>query len=203
MKKGKFIVIEGCEGVGKSRQCRLLVDRLSADGVDVLATREPGGSPLAEELRRLILSPEYAPDAIAELYMYSAARRDHLNNVVIPALDVGKTVICDRFVYSTLAYQGYARGLDIDFVRRVNAFTVAPVKVDLALFLDLTPEAGFARKGGADGADRLERENVEFFNKVYNGFKEMCDNGELTRIDASGSKEETAEKIYRAVVEAL
>lgn len=203
MKKGKFIVIEGCEGAGKSKQSKLLTDALNAHGIDAVATREPGGAPLAEELRRIILSPEYAPSALAELYLYSAARRDHLDSVVFPALDAGKVVVCDRFMYSTLAYQGYARGLDLDFVRRVNAYTVAPLKVDLALFLDIPPEDGFARKGGADKGDRLERESLAFFNKVYEGFTDMCARGELVRIDARGEKEETAEKIYRAVAEVL
>ena len=203
MSKGKFIVIEGCEGAGKSRQSKLLVEALTEGGVDAIATREPGGAPLAEELRRIILSPEYAPSALSELYLYSAARRDHLDAVVLPALKAGKVVVCDRFIYSTLAYQGYARGLDLDFVRRVNEYTVAPLKVDLALFLDITPEDGFKRKGGADSTDRLERESLDFFNKVYFGFTEMCARGDLKRIDAHGTREETAKKIYSAVKEVL
>ncbi len=203
MKKGKFIVLEGCEGAGKSRQTKLLAEALETRGMEVIATREPGGAPLAEALRKLILDPEYAPDALAELYMYSAARRDHLNNVVLPALDGGKIVVCDRFIYSTLAYQGYARGLDIEFVREVNARTIAPLKPDLALFLDVPPDEGFKRKGGADNTDRLERENSEFFARVYDGFKEMCARGELTAVDASGTKEETAKKILDEVLRIL
>lgn len=203
MSKGKFIVIEGCEGAGKSRQSKILVETLISRGVEAIATREPGGAPLAEELRRIILSPEYSPGALSELYLYSAARRDHLDAVVFPALEAGKTVVCDRFIYSTLAYQGYARGLDLDFVRRVNEYTIFPLKIDLALFLDVTPQDGFARKGGADRADRLERESLAFFDKVYDGFTDMCGRGELKRIDAGGTKDETAEKIYRAVADVL
>lgn len=203
MKNGKFIVLEGCEGAGKSRQCKFLSEALIARGFDVVSTREPGGTPLAEGLRGMILDPAYSPDALSELYMYSAARRDHLNGVVFPALQSGKVVVCDRFVYSTLAYQGYGRGLDIDFVREVNARTTAPLNVDLALFLDVTPEVGFERKGGADGADRLERENNEFFERVYVGFEDMCASGELIRIDAGGTKEETADKILREVLRIL
>lgn len=203
MMKGKFIVIEGCEGAGKSYQTHKLVDRLVADGLDVVATREPGGTTLAEELRRLILSPDYSPSALSELFMYSASRRDHLEKTVMPAVESGKIVICDRFIYSTLAYQGYARGLDLELVRKVNEYAIAPNKVDLALFLDITPEEGFARKGGADSSDRLERENLEFFNKVYHGFDEMCRLGELKRIDARGEREQTAEKLYSAVMEIL
>ena len=199
MNSGKFIVIEGVEGAGKSRQCALLTDALNAAGVPAITTREPGGAPLAEAVRTLLLDPAYSPDAVTELYLYSAARRDHLNEVVFPALAEGKVVVCDRFIYSTLAYQGYGRGLDLSFVRRVNEITVSPLKVDLGLFLDITPEAGFLRKGGANRADRLERESMEFFGRVYDGFKKMCEDGELTAIDVSGTKEQTAAKILSAV----
>lgn len=199
MSSGKFIVIEGVEGAGKSRQCALLTDALIGMGVPTLHTREPGGAALAEAIRGLLLDPAYSPDAIAELYLYSAARRDHLNKVVLPALEQGKVVVCDRFIYSTLAYQGYGRGLDLQFVRRVNQITIEPLKVDLGIFLDISPEAGFLRKGGADKGDRLERESLEFFNRVYGGFKQMCADGELTAIDVSGTKEQTAARILSAV----
>ena len=106
MSKGKFIVLEGIEGAGKSRQCRILTDTLVSRGVDAICTREPGGAPLGEALRTLILDPAYKPDALSELYMYLASRRDHLNHIVLPALEAGKTVVCDRFTYSSVAYQG-------------------------------------------------------------------------------------------------
>lgn len=201
--QGKFIVIEGVEGAGKSRQCKLLTQTLRDRGIDAVQTREPGGAELAEAVRALLLDTKYSPDAITELYLYSAARRDHLNKVILPALEQGKVVICDRFYFSTLAYQGYGRGLDLGLIRRVNAATVEPLKVDLGLFLDIAPAAGFARKGGADKADRLEREDIRFFERVYDGFKQMCACGELTAIDASGTKEQTAAKILAAVVAAL
>lgn len=203
MKNGRFIVLEGVEGAGKSRQCALLVDALKSRGVDAVLTREPGGAPLAEKLRELILSPFYVPDAIAELYMYSAARRDHLNAVVFPALERGAVVVCDRFIYSTLAYQGYGRGLDLGFIREVNRRTIEPLEVDLALFIDVSPEVGFKRKGGADSADRLEREDMEFFHRVYGGFSEMCERGELLRINADGEKQQTAQNILQAVLPIL
>ena len=203
MKKGKFIVIEGCEGAGKSKQSVMLKDALIARGFDAVVTREPGGAPLGEKLRELILDPSYAPDAVTELYMYSAARRVHLNESVFPMLESGKIIICDRFVYSTIAYQGYGRGLDVDFIREVNRKTIEPLKVDLALFLDVPPEVGFARKGGADKSDRLERESREVFGRVYDGFKAMSERGELVRIDACGEKAQTAEKILAAVLGAL
>ncbi len=199
MNKCRFIVLEGVEGAGKSRQCAMLADALNGMNIPTVLTREPGGAELAEKLRSLLLDPAYSPDAVTELYLYSAARRDHLNRIVFPALDSGKTVICDRFIYSTLAYQGYGRGLDLDFIREVNARTIEPLKIDLALFLDLPPELGFKRKGGADKTDRLERESLEFFERVYGGFNDMCNNGELVRIDASGEKQQTAQYISDAV----
>lgn len=197
--QGKFIVVEGVEGAGKSRQCKLLTDALNDMGIPTVLTREPGGAQMAEAIRAILLDPKYSPDAISELYLYSAARRDHLNKVVFPALESGKIVVCDRFTYSTLAYQGYGRGLDLQFIRRVNETTIAPLKVDLGLFLDISPEDGFKRKGGADRNDRLERETLDFFNRVYQGFKEMCGAGELVPIDVSGTKEQTAAKILSAV----
>lgn len=199
MNSGKFIVIEGVEGVGKSRQCALLSKALEEKGLPVVVTREPGGAPLSEMLRTLILDPLYSPDPVTELYLYSAARRDHLNKVVFPALEAGKIVVCDRFIYSTLAYQGYGRGIDLDFIREINAHTIYPLTVDLALFLDVPPEAGFLRKGGADKKDRLERETIEFFDRVYDGFKRMSAAGEIVAVDANGEKEQTAANILRAI----
>lgn len=199
MKQGRFIVLEGVEGAGKSTQCKRLADALSATGRSVVLTREPGGVPLAEKLRGLILDTAYTPDALTELYMYMAARREHLNKIVVPALAADKIVICDRFTYSTVAYQGYGRGVDIQFIRALNAETVKAVDVDLALFLDVPPAVGFARKGGADGGDRMESGGALFFERVYAGFKEMCAAGELTAIDASVDEQHTADKILKAV----
>ena len=203
MDKGKFIVLEGVEGVGKSKQAGFLKESLERRGIRSIVTREPGGAPLGEKLRELLLDPQYDEDAITELFMYSASRRVHLNEIVLPAIADGVTVICDRFTYSTVAYQGYGRGLDVDFIRAVNAKTIEPTKVDLALFLDLSPCDGFIRKGGADGGDRLERENIEFFDRVYDGFSAMADGGELVRIDARGTKEQTAALIMREVEKIL
>lgn len=203
MRQGKFIVLEGVEGAGKTSQSKRLAAALSAKGMDVVLTREPGGVPLAERLRELILDPEYTPDALTELYMYMAARREHLNKVIVPALAAGKTVICDRFTYSTLAYQGYGRGVDKEFIRTLNAETVKSVNVDIALFLDVPPAVGFARKGGADCGDRMESGGMQFFERIYDGFKKMCAAGELTAIDATVGEEQTAERILKAVESVL
>ncbi len=199
MTKGKFIVIEGCEGAGKSTQCAAAKDALKAMGVDAVVTREPGGTPLGEKIRALLLDRAYDPDALTELYMYSASRRVNLIESILPMLESGKTVICDRFIYSTVAYQGYGRGLDPEFVREVNAKTIEPLKVDAALFLDIEPDAAFKRKGGADQTDRLEMESSEFFNRVYNGFIDMCARGELMRIDGTGSEAEVGRRVLSAL----
>lgn len=199
MKQGKFIVLEGVEGAGKTSQCKRLAAALEAKGIDAVLTREPGGVPLAERLRALILDTEYTPDALTELYMYMAARREHLNKIILPALAAGKTVICDRFTYSTVAYQGYGRGVDIEFIRALNAETVKAAKVDIALFLDVPPAVGFARKGGADCGDRMESGGIAFFERIYDGFKAMCAAGELVAIDATVGEQAVAESILKAV----
>ncbi|MCH5351750.1 MAG: dTMP kinase [Clostridiales bacterium] len=203
MGKGKFIVIEGCEGAGKTTQCKRLHSALTSRGVDAVVTREPGGTPMGEQIRALLLDPKYSPDAVTELYLYSASRRVNLNEKIFPLLEAGKTVICDRFIYSTVAYQGYARGLDPDFVREVNRKTIEPLKVDLALFIDIAPEAGFIRKGGADKSDRLERESLEFFGKVYRGFSDMCKLGEMVRVDGLGTEDEVAALILKEAEKVL
>ncbi len=203
MQKGRFIVLEGGEGAGKSSQCARLTETLNARGYDAVATREPGGVVLAEKLRELILSPSYSPDGLTELYMYCAARREHLIERVFPMLEKGKIVVCDRFVYSTVAYQGYGRGLDTEFVRAINAMTISPLKVDLAIFLDVPPEVGFSRKGGADGNDRMEQSGSAFFKKVYDGFKSMCERGEMTRVDGTGTFDEVAAKILELTEKVL
>lgn len=196
---GKLIVVEGCEGAGKSLQCNRLKDALAALGINAIVTREPGGVPLSEQLRKIILSPKYNPDAVTELFLFAAARREHVNAVILPAISRGVTVICDRFTYSTLAYQGYGGGVDLDLIRAVNAAATCPVKTDIALFIDVTPECGFNRKGGADGGDRMENSGAEFFARVYRGFKELCKTDGLTAVDGNGSADDVSARILNAV----
>lgn len=201
---GKFVTIEGCEGVGKSTQVRKLKEYLSLRGIEAVFTREPGGTPVSEQIRGVILNPENKDmDDVTELLLYVAARRQHTQRFIKPELESGNIVFCDRYVDSTTAYQGYARGLGAEEVERLNALAVGDVKIDLTIFLDFPPEKAFARKGGRDIGDRLENEKMEFHKRVYEGFckiaeKEPC---RVVRLDASGAKEQTHEKIVKLLIE--
>ena len=143
--KGKFVTFEGCEGAGKSRQIALLEQHLKKTGVDYVLTREPGGSPVAEEIRRVILARENAEMTdVCEALLYAAARAQHLHDTVIPNLERGKLVICDRYLDSSYAYQAHARGLGMDYVRKINAFALQYLP-DTTIFLDLPPALAFRR----------------------------------------------------------
>lgn len=202
MKKGFFVTIEGCEGVGKSTLLRGLKDYLETAGRDAVFTREPGGTEVAERIRAVILDPENAAmTPTAELLLYAAARAQHTEEKIIPAVRDGKLVICDRYSDSTLAYQSYARGLDRGECLAADEIARRGVKPDLTVFLDLSPERGFARKGGADKGDRLEREKIDFHERVYAGFRAIAesDPDRVVAVDASKSKEE----VLAAVVNLL
>ncbi len=174
---GFFITFEGIEGSGKSTQMEMLKHYLTDRGADVLTLREPGGTLLGEKVRELILKEWDEPvDPMAELFLYEACRAQVVANVIRPALKSGKTVVCDRFTDSTLAYQGYARGLDIDAVRYMNDRATGGLAPDLTVLIDLAPEAGLARVGGRGGReDRLEKESVLFHKKVRDGYLKIAE----------------------------
>lgn len=199
---GKFVTIEGCEGVGKSTLVKGLRQYFEANGVDAVFTREPGGTPVAEKIRGLILdaaNDETTP--VTELLLYAAARAQHTEEMIIPAVNAGKIVVCDRYSDSTLAYQHYARGLDESVCRGLNRIAECGAKIDLTIFLDLTPEKGFLRKGGADKTDRLESAGAEFHRRVYEGFKEIerREPERFVAVDAGKS----AEEVLAAVIEVM
>lgn len=203
--QGKFITIEGCEGVGKSTQLALLKEYFANKGIDAIFTREPGGTDIAEQIRGIILNANNkALTPVTELLLYAAARRQHTEEKIIKALQEGKVVVCDRYADSTVAYQGFARNLDKDLIERLNQIAMANVKIDLTLFLDLDPEKGFARKGGADKNDRLENEKIDFHKRVYQGFVAIAekDKERVARIDSSVSKEEVFAQIVKAIEKA-
>lgn len=195
--KGKFITFEGCEGSGKSTQLRLLGQYLTDTGVDFIMTREPGGSEIAEDIRRIILNGNYtAMCDECEALLYAAARIQHLKEVVQPALAAGKLVVCDRYVHSSFAYQGYARGLGTEFIKNINAYALEKCPPDLTIFLDISPKDAFERKHGADQNDRLEQMGLEFHQKVYMGYKNLLKEYPcIVAVDCSGTKFETAENI--------
>lgn len=202
--KGKFVTFEGCEGVGKSTQIRLIKEALTARGIEAVFTREPGGTKISERIRAIILDAENAEmDDMTELLLYAAARRQHTSEIIAPALEAGKTVFCDRYIDSTAAYQGYARGLDSAAVERLEELAMDGVKIDLTVFMDVPPGVGFGRKGGADAADRLECEDAAFHAKVYEGFRAIAAKNpqRIVSVRADGTKYETHDKIMKILTE--
>ena len=195
--RGKFITFEGCEGSGKSTQLRLLGQYLTQTGVDFIMTREPGGSEIAEDIRRIILNGSYtAMCDECEALLYAASRVQHIKEVIEPALAAGKLVVCDRYVDSSFAYQGYARGLGAEFIKNINAFALEKYSPDITVFLDISPKEAFERKHGADPNDRLEKMGLEFHQKVYTGYQNLQrEYPRFCAVDCRGSKEQTAENI--------
>jgi len=193
-----FITIEGCDGVGKTYQTAKLKEYCENTNQNVVFTREPGGSKVAEKIRNIILDSEN--DTMCdkcEAFLYASARIQHLNDIVIPALKEGKTVICDRFVDSSYVYQGLGRGLGYENVKALNDIAVGEYMPEYTFFLELTPELAFERKGGNDVKDRLEICDKDFYKKVYDGYHMLIDSypERFVVIDAKGSKTETHEKI--------
>ncbi len=201
--KGKFITFEGCEGSGKSTQLRLLSEYLSARGVDFVLTREPGGSVISEEIRKIILNGAYTDMSDeCEALLYAAARMQHLKDTVIPALESGKLVVCDRYYHSSLAYQGIARGLGLEYIEKINAAAIGNYPPDVTIFLDIPPRAAFERKHGADENDRMERLGLAFHEKVYAGYRQLIEKDPvICPVYCGGSKFETAEEIRKLLIE--
>ncbi|MBV8776356.1 MAG: dTMP kinase [Alphaproteobacteria bacterium] len=205
--RGRFITLEGGEGAGKSTQAALLVAALERAGIAAVATREPGGSPGAEAIRALLLRGEVDRwDAVSETLLFSAARRDHVANVVAPRLAAGTWVVCDRYIDSTIAYQGYGRGLPIDELMAIQRFASGNLWPDLTLILDLTFLEGFRRAAGRAGAaDRFERLDHEFHERLRSGFLRIArdDPGRCAVIDASGDVMAVQRAICAAVTQRL
>ncbi len=196
--RGKFITFEGCEGSGKSTQIRLLSEKLTAAGVDFIVTREPGGSDVAEQIRKIILDGKNVSMCDeCEALLYAAARIQHLKEIVEPALAAGKLVVCDRYVDSSLAYQGAARGLGEKYISDINSVALNSYPPDLTVFLNISPEKAFERKHGADKSDRMEQQGLEFHNKVYAGYLALVDKyPRICAVECGGTKYETAERIF-------
>lgn len=200
MRTGKLISIEGTEGAGKSTALEFIRNYLTGMKVDVAWTREPGGTEIAEEIRRLVLHPqteeEIEPEA--ELLMMFAARIQHLRKIILPALSLGKFVVIDRFIDASYAYQGGGRGVDLESIRWLDQWIVGPVYPSLTLLLDVEPEKGFERaaKRSTD-KDRIEREDMDFFVRVRNTYLERAkdDPERIKIIDASLSLPAVQEQI--------
>jgi dTMP kinase len=175
--KPLFIVLDGVEGCGKSTQVKLLAARLEQDGAQVVVTHEPGGTPVGERIRTLLLDPAYPEmTALTEVMLFCASRAQHCAQIIAPALAAGKMVVCDRFASSTAVYQGYAGGLGMETIVGVNAVATGGLEPDLLVVLDLDPALGMRRKFGEKPAhgDRIEEKSAQFHQKVREGFLEYA-----------------------------
>ncbi|MFP7256123.1 dTMP kinase [Virgibacillus sp. 7505] len=202
---GLFITLEGGEGAGKTSAVPLLTARLEEQGYQVLATREPGGIEIAEAIRAVILDPaNTSMDGRTEALLYAAARRQHLVEKVWPALKKGMIVLCDRFVDSSLAYQGYTRGLGMEEVMEINRFAVETTMPDLTLFFDISPEAGLARISENKGREqnRLDLEALSFHESVYEGYRILREQykDRYVTLDASKPLADVAENAVQAIM---
>ncbi|WP_294405856.1 dTMP kinase [uncultured Clostridium sp.] len=208
MKKGLFIVFEGGEGTGKTTAIESIYDWITEKGFKCIKTREPGGIKIAEEIRQVILNKENTKmDGRTEALLYAAARRQHLVEKVIPSLENGHIVLCDRFIDSSLAYQGYARGLGMDEVMSINKFAIGDYMPDLSIWFDLDPKIGLERinKSGEREVNRLDLEKMDFHEKVREGYNKVytCNKDRIVRIDADQSREEIVDEIKKILNDKL
>lgn len=206
--KGHFITFEGGEGAGKTTVVDILKGRLVEAGYEVLVTREPGGITISEQIREVILNPEHTEmEERTEALLYAAARRQHLIQKVIPALEAGKVVLCDRFIDSSLAYQGYARNIGMEEVYAINQFAIESCMPSLTLFFDITPEKGLERINvNADRErNRLDLEALSFHHKVYEGYQLLLDKfpERIKSIQAERAVDEVSDIAFQYIISHL
>lgn len=200
--KGYLITFEGIEGSGKSSQMAALAESLEQKGYKVLKTREPGGSKLGERIRKLLLDARHEDMAPkTELFLYLASRAQHLKEVILPALQEAKVVLCDRFSEATLAYQGYGRGLELDKIKTLLRYSTDGRRPDLTLLLDVEARRGLMRIGHRTSKDRLDRERIEFFEKVRQGYLRLAEMSpqQIIVIDANRDFDKVAAQIKEIV----
>ncbi len=202
---GIFITLEGGEGSGKTTIILSIEKYLKENGYDVVTTREPGGVPIAEQIRNVILDVNNTKMCNeTETLLYAASRMQHLHEKVIPALNEGKVVICDRYLDSSLVYQGYARGIGIDNVLNANCFALDHMP-DVTFFIDVTPEVGLQRISGRDKIDRLDKESLSFHQRVYDGYVKLSEQypDRIKRIDGQRDKEEVIADVIEEIKKVL
>lgn len=206
--EGLFITFEGLEGAGKSTQAQMLVNHLEREGYPVLLTREPGGTPIGEAIRDLLIDPAHEEmDPLAEVFLFAAARRQHVEQLIRPRLSEGTIVVCDRFADATVAYQGYGRRVHLTQIREVNGMCLWRTQPDLTFYLDIEPGLGLARlreRYRQDGsvADRLERLDLDFFSRVREGYMDLVrdEPGRMRYLDASLEREALHARIVDCVM---
>ena len=211
MKNGIFITIEGPEGAGKTTIIEMLLEKLASEGYPIMKTREPGGIEIAEQIRSVILNKNNtAMDGRTEALLYAAARRQHLVEKVLPAIEQGFIVLCDRFIDSSLAYQGFARGIGMDEVYSINTFAIENRMPDATLYFDIDPEIGLKRINEHKGREvnRLDLEDLEFHRKVREGYQLLSSkySNRIIEIDASQPLQkvyEIAESNIRTIIQHL
>jgi len=197
--KAQFITLEGLEGAGKSTQCAKIADYLNAQGISVFSTQEPGGSQLGQEIRRWLLDPSHSISAMAELLLFYAARSQHIEQQIKPALQSGRWVVCDRFIDSSYAYQGGGRQLPLDFIAQLNRYSVS-LKPDLSLLLDM-PVQCIRQRINPNHRDRFEREDVAFFERVRAAYLE-CAQSAPQRVEIINAEQDIAQ-VSAAIIEKL
>ena len=203
--RGLFITLEGGDGAGKSTQIRNIESFFEERGFVVVHTREPGGPRISEKLRDILLDKENSEmDPVTEMLIYAAARAQNVREIVIPAIEEGKVVICDRFTDSSIAYQGYGRGLG-EMVAEVNRRATGGLEPDMTFWLDIDPETGRERAKNEGEPDRIELEKLDFHYRLYEGYKTLAKQHpeRIKRIDASGTPEEMRDEIYGYLEELL
>lgn len=209
--KGVFVTFEGIEGSGKSTQIGLLADHLAASGRPVTLTREPGGTPIGDQVRKILLDPaSKGLEPVAELLLYAASRAQHLREVILPALQEGRVVLCDRFSDATLAYQGHGRGLDLDMIRALDRIVTGGRLPDLTILLDIGAAAGLARARGSNSTRRLEaearfeHEEIAFHERVKQGYQALAkQEPERFRVVDAAPPPDMIQNTIRKVVEAV
>jgi dTMP kinase len=196
---GKLIVFEGVEGCGKTTQMQLCSQWLQNLSVSILLTREPGGTELGSHLRRLLLekSEDKPVGEVTELLLYAADRAQHIEQEIKPSLAAGKYILCDRYTDSTIAYQGYGRGLNMGIINQLNYIATGGLESDLTIWLDVDVEVGLARKRGQATLDRIEQETIAFHHRVQQGYTELAANhpSRIFRVDGSLSQETVQQRI--------
>jgi dTMP kinase len=203
----RFITFEGPDGSGKSTQLKLAAGWLQDLGVPLLTTREPGGTPIGEEIRRLVHDTRRTEMAReAEILLYSASRAQHVAEVILPALRAGKVVLCDRFYDSTYAYQGYGRGLPMEPLQLITRFATQNLVPDLTLYLDISPEIGIQRReSGGDVLNRLDRETLDFHRRAREGYLKLiqAEPGRWRMVNGTGTPEEVHRAVKKVLKQAL